>query len=114
MPRESPRDDLSQATRRRATRSNATQIGVGPLSAAESQQLVESVAGGAAAPDAVVARIWTAARAIRSFWRSFARSVREQGDEAGARRCGDRARHRRGARRQPRDRRQVRTRHRRP
>jgi len=66
------------------TRSNATQIGVGPLSAAESQQLVESVLAARPAPDAVVARILDRGEGNPFFLEELARSVREQGDEASA------------------------------
>jgi DNA-binding NtrC family response regulator/tetratricopeptide (TPR) repeat protein len=61
-------------------RSNATQIAVGPLSAAESRQLVESVLAERPATDAVVTRILDRGEGNPLFLEELARSVREQSD----------------------------------
>ena len=63
-------------------RSNATQISLGPLSAAESRRLVESVLAPRPAADAVVTRILAWGEGNPFFLEELARSIREQTDEA--------------------------------
>jgi len=65
-------------------RSNATQIAIGPLSAAESRQLVESVLIARPATDTVVTRILGRGEGNPLFLEELARSVREQSNEAAA------------------------------
>ena len=62
--------------------SNATQVAVGPLSHAESRQLVESVLGERPDAEALVARILGRADGNPFFLEELARSVRESGEQA--------------------------------
>jgi DNA-binding NtrC family response regulator/tetratricopeptide (TPR) repeat protein len=64
------------------TRSNATQIAIGPLSSAESRQLVESVLGTQPVSEAVVFRILDRGEGNPFFLEELARSVGEQTGEA--------------------------------
>src|SRR5262249_7519284 len=63
------------------TRSTATQIAIGPLSTAESRQLVESVLVERPVADAVVARIPDRGDGNPFFLEELARAVREQAGE---------------------------------
>jgi tetratricopeptide (TPR) repeat protein len=64
------------------TRSNATRISLGPLSAAESQQLVQSLLAAQPAVDAVVSSILDRGEGNPFFLEELARSIRERVDEA--------------------------------
>jgi tetratricopeptide (TPR) repeat protein len=66
------------------SRSNATQIALGPISAPESRQLVEAVLATRPVADAVVARILDRAEGNPFVLEELARSVREQADETAA------------------------------
>ena len=63
-----------------STRSNATQIALGPLSAAESRQLVTSVLSTRPATDAIVSRILDRGEGNPFFLEELARTIREQSD----------------------------------
>jgi DNA-binding NtrC family response regulator/tetratricopeptide (TPR) repeat protein len=64
------------------TRSNATQIAIGPLSVAESRQLVKSVLVARPVTETVVARILDRGEGNPFFLEELARSVEEQPDDA--------------------------------
>jgi len=64
------------------TRSNATQIAIGPLSVAESRQLVKSVLVARPVAETVVARILDRGEGNPFFLEELARSVEEQTDDA--------------------------------
>ena len=63
-----------------STRSNATQIALGPLSTAESRQLLTSMLSTRPATDAVVSRILERGEGNPFFLEELARSLREQTD----------------------------------
>jgi len=67
-----------------STRSNATQIALGPLSAAESRHLVTSVLVTRPTADAVVSSILDRCEGNPFFLEELARSIREQADDAAA------------------------------
>src|SRR5262249_37420005 len=64
------------------TQSNATQIAIGPLSVAESRQLVKSVLAARPVAETVVARILDRGEGNPFFLEELARSVEQQTDDA--------------------------------